>query len=193
MPDIPRTRSEKCGLERRYNDFKAGRPIVRDGVRDFILDSWLRCLQSFPRREAPVSAYGGASEDTFSRNGFILKTPLPSCRSVFDLLTGPDVGIEAWVLRLHRGQGLRPAEKPEQRLARSRKVSSSTRSSLGRTASTRASSTATSPPCTALSTILGHSPDTWRVPLRSSPRMAPCTGRSASSCTATTTICPSRP
>ena len=59
MPDIPRTRSEKCGLERRHNDFKAGRPIVRDGVRDFILDSWLP--QKFPQAgSAPSPLRTGA-------------------------------------------------------------------------------------------------------------------------------------
>ena len=96
MPDIPRTRSEKCGLERRYNDFKAGRPIVRDGVRDFILDSWLRCRKSFPKQEAPRLHFvqGRELEDRILRNGFILKNAAPIMQSVFDLLTGPDVGIK---------------------------------------------------------------------------------------------------
>lgn len=52
MPDIPVSGEEHLALERRHRAFKAGTPVERDGIRDFILDSWLRCRER-SRRDRP--------------------------------------------------------------------------------------------------------------------------------------------
>ena len=53
MPDIPASREEHLALEQRHRDFKAGKQVDRDGVRDFVLDSWLRCRAHFSAQSRP--------------------------------------------------------------------------------------------------------------------------------------------
>lgn len=96
MPDIPATLAEQAALEQRHRDFRAEKPVARDGIRDFILDSWLRCRKFFSSRGGPVFRVVPEKEleARRSRNSLILANAAPVMHSVFDLLNGPEKGIK---------------------------------------------------------------------------------------------------
>ena len=95
MPDIPVSGEEHLALERRHRAFKAGTPVERDGIRDFILDSWLRCRER-SRRDRPKFHILPEKEleERRQRCSVILTHAAPVMHSVFELLNGPEKGIK---------------------------------------------------------------------------------------------------
>lgn len=96
MPDIPASREEHLALEQRHRDFKAGKEVERDGVRDFVLDSWLRCRAHFSAQSRPEFRILPEKELEACRSGnrLVLASAAPVMHSVFDLLTGPEECIK---------------------------------------------------------------------------------------------------
>lgn len=96
MPDIPASREEHLALEQRHRDFKAGKQVDRDGVRDFVLDSWLRCRAHFSAQSRPEFRILPEKELEACRsgNGLVLANAAPIMHSVFELLTGPKEDIK---------------------------------------------------------------------------------------------------
>lgn len=96
MADIPRTPQERQELEQRHSAFKAGQPVEKDGVRNFVLDSWLRCRAYFSpqTRPAPRTLHGRELEKRVRDNAFVIHNATPIMHSVFALLKGPDAGIK---------------------------------------------------------------------------------------------------
>lgn len=96
MPDIPRTAQESRELEQRHRAFKAGQPVEKDGIRDFVLDSWLRCRTYFSPQVRPTlrTLHGRELEKRVRDNAFVTHNATPVMHSVFALLKGPDAGIK---------------------------------------------------------------------------------------------------
>ncbi len=96
MPDIPASAEERKALERRHKRFLSGESVERDGVRDFVLDSWLRCRELFSRRSGPVFHVlpERELEDRRKLNAAILTHAAPVMHSVFELFDGPEAGIK---------------------------------------------------------------------------------------------------
>lgn len=96
MPDIPVSREEHHALEQRHRDFKAGKSVERDGIRDFILDSWLRCRELFSTQGGPeIRVLPEAElEECRHRSSLVLANAAPVMHSIFQLLKGPAKGIK---------------------------------------------------------------------------------------------------
>ena len=89
MPDIPASREEHLALEQRHRDFKAGKQVDRDGVRDFVLDSWLRCralgVDPFRVRCRELSPAELAAE--MERHAFLLESSKSIMEQVYSLIS----------------------------------------------------------------------------------------------------------
>ena len=90
-----RERAQKNADLNVLSDFKAGRPSSGTGYATS--SSTHGCAAAkFPPSRPVSTSYRGASRDRILRNGFILETPLPSCRR-FQSAHGPR--------RRHQGRG----------------------------------------------------------------------------------------